>query len=131
MQLYTLRNGTAHEPLSGSFRWQDGRYVAASAALNDIDPFTMHAFEGADLIVQGTKPGHPAEYAIARTLADGTYLLFVIDEKDADDATRAKYCDTDADAQCRVTTREAVLAFAHATAAKPHTTGGLAILLGQ
>jgi hypothetical protein len=131
MQLYTLRDGAAHEPLSGGFHWQDGRYVAASATLKDINPFTMHAFEGADLIVQGTKPGQPTEYAIARKLADGTYLAFVIDEKDADDATRAKYCAADAGAACRVTTREAVLAFAHATAAKPHTTGGLAILLGQ
>jgi hypothetical protein len=126
-----LRDGAAREPATETFRFTDGRYVPTSGTRKDIGPFTLHAFEGGDLIAQSIRPGHPAEYAIARKLADGTYLLFVIDEADADEATRAKYCAKDPGRECGVTTREAVFAFARATAAKPHASGGLAIVMGQ
>ncbi len=131
LQFYTLRDGAAREPATETFRFTDGRYVPMSGTRKDIGPFTLHAFEGGDLIAQSIRPGHPAEYAIARKLADGTYLLFVIDEADADEATRAKYCGKDPGSECGVATREAVFAFARATAAKPHASGGLAIVMGQ
>ena len=89
LQFYTLRDGAAHEPATETFRFTDGRYVPISGTRKDIGPFTLHAFDGGDLIAQSNRPGHPAEYAIARKLADGTYLLFVIDEADADEATRS------------------------------------------
>jgi hypothetical protein len=131
LQFYTVRDGGAREPATVTFRWRDGRYVPVGGTQKDIGPFTPHVFEGADLLIQSIRPGKPVEYAIARQLAEGTYLLFAVDEADADDATRAKYCNTDHSVACPVTTREAVLAFAHATAAKPHSTGGLAILMGH
>jgi hypothetical protein len=81
--------------------------------------------------VQNLRPGHPAEYAIARKLAEGTYLVVAIDEADADDATRGRLCGTKAGSACRVTTRDAVLTFARATAAKPHSAGGLAVLMAD
>jgi len=71
----------------------------------------------------------PTEYAIARKLADGTYLLFAVDEGDADEAMRNNTCGTNFHVGCHVTTREEVLAFARATAAKRHSTGGLALLM--
>jgi hypothetical protein len=131
LHFYTLRDGAAHDPATATFRWRDGRYVPVGGTQKDIGPFTLHAFEGSDLLVQSIRPGKPVEYAIARKLAEGTYLVFAVEEADADATTRAKYCNTDQNAACRVATREAVLAFAHATAAKPHSTGGLAILMGQ
>jgi hypothetical protein len=135
LQLFALRDGAAHDPDTETFRWRDGRYVPIGGtvknAANELGDFTLHAFEGADLILQSTRPGHATEYAIARRIADGTYLSIAIDENDADESTRSKYCNTDANAACRVATREAVLAFAHATAAKPHSTGGLAVLLAE
>jgi len=51
-------------------------------------PFTLHAFEGTDLIVQSIRAGKPVEYGIARKLADGVYLLAAVDESDADEATQ-------------------------------------------
>ncbi len=69
-----LRDGTAREPRSETFAWRNGRYVPIRGAASDIHDFTLHAFEGADLIVQSMRAGHPAEYAIARKLADGIYL---------------------------------------------------------
>lgn len=131
LQFYTLRDGAAREPATATFRFIDGRYVPTGGTRKDIGPFTLHAFEGGDLIAQSIRPGHPVEYAIARKLADGTYLLFVVDETDVDQATRAQYCGKDPGSACSITTQEALLAFARATAAKPHASGGLAILMGQ
>ena len=54
----------------------------------DIGPFTLHAFEGSDLIVQSIRAGKPVEYGIARKLADGVYLLVAVDESDADERRR-------------------------------------------
>ena len=88
LQFYALHDGAAHEPTDQTFRWQDGRYVAQSGASNDIGDFTLHPFEGADLLVQSIRSSLPTEYAIAHKLADGTYLVFYVDENDADDATR-------------------------------------------
>jgi hypothetical protein len=131
LQFYVLRDGAAHEPTAETFRWSDGRYVPVNGNAKDIGAFTLHAFEGMDLIVQSARPGHPAEYAIARKIADGTYFLMAVDETDADDATRRQYCGGEAFAACRVLTREAVEAFARATAAKPHASGGLAVLTAE
>jgi len=131
LRFYVLRDGAAREPSAETFRWQDGRYVPVGGSAKDIGPFTLHAFEGADLIVQSLRAGKPAEYGIARKLADGAYLLVAVDESDADEATRNKYCEQPPGTACRVTSREAVLALARATAAKPHEGGGLALLMGR
>ena len=129
LQLYALHDGTAHQLIAGTFAWRGTRYVSVKGNAKDIGDFTVHVFEGADLIVQSSRSGRPAEYALARKIADGTYLVAVIDEKDADESTRGQFCSKEAGFACRVATREAVLAFARATAAKPHATGGLAILM--
>ncbi len=131
LQFYALHDGAAYEPTEATFRWRDDRYVPTGGTADDVGPFTLHAFEGADLIAQSIRPGHPSEYAVVRKLADGTYLVVAIDEDDADDATRNSFCAKDPGASCRVTTREAVLAFARATAAKSHSTGGLAVLMAE
>jgi hypothetical protein len=131
LQFYVLRDGAAREPTAETFTWHGDRYVPVRGDARDIGAFSLHAFEGGDLLVQSLRPGKPVEYAIARKLADGTFLLMAVDETDADDATRAKFCGEEPDAACRVTTRDAVLAFARATAAKPHSGGGLAVLMAD
>jgi hypothetical protein len=129
IRFYVLRDGTAREPSAETFRWQDGRYVPVGRSAKDIGPFTLHAFAGSDLIVQSVRTGKPVEYGIARKLADGVYLLFAVDEGDADEATQNKFCDKPPGTACRVNSREAVLALARATAAKLHAGGGLALLM--
>jgi hypothetical protein len=130
-QFYVLRDGAAREPTAETFAWRGDRYVPVRGDTRDIGAFTLHAFEGGDLLVQSLRPGKPVEYALARKLADGTFLLVAVDEADADDSTRAKFCAKEPDAACRVTTRDAVMAFARATAAKPHSSGGLAVLIAD
>jgi hypothetical protein len=129
IRFYVLRDGTAREPSAETFRWQDGRYVPIRGNAKDIGPFTLHAFEGSDLIVQSLRAGKPVEYGIARKLADGVYLLAAVDESDADAATQSKFCEKPPGTACRVTSREAVLALSRASAAKSHAGGGLALLM--
>jgi hypothetical protein len=131
LQFYGLHEGTAHEPESGTYTFRGDRYVLTGGSAKDIGDFTLHEFEGADLMVQNIRAGRAVEYALARKLAEGTYLVFPIDETDADEATRTKLCSRDGGAACRVTTRDQVVTFARATAAKPHTNGGLAIVLAD
>lgn len=131
LQFYVLRDGAAHEPVQDTFLWQSGRYAPSTGTSNDIKDFTLHPFEGADLIVQSIRPGKPVEYAIARKLAEAAYLVVAIDETDADEATRKNFCSVAPSFACRVATREAVLAFARATAAKPLPKGGLAVILAD
>lgn len=129
LQFYVLHDDAADEPAAETFAWQGGRYVRISDNGTGIADFTLHNLGNADLIVQSIRPGLLTEYAIARRLADGTYLLFAIDEGDADETMRNNACGTNLRVDYRVTTREEVLAFAHATAAKPHSTGGLALIM--
>src|SRR5271156_4611637 len=122
LQLYALRDGAAHEPAIADFTWRENRYVRISGNADGIGDFTLHRFEGADLLVQSLRHGLPVEYAIAHELADGTYLVIAIDETEAGEAVRGQFCSTEKGLACRVSTREAVLAFAHATGAKAHST---------
>jgi hypothetical protein len=131
IEFYVLRDGAAREPRAETFAWRDSRYVRIHGTASDLHDFTLHTFAGVDLIVQSLRAGYPAEYGIARKLADGTYLLFAVDENDADAATRAKYCGKEPGAACRVASAEAVLAFARASAAKPRSSGGLAVLMAD
>ena len=124
----------ASEPEQASFAWDGKLYVHASGGMTEFSAFSVHAFENGDFIVQDvpTKRPHINEYGLMRQLADGVYLVRAIDEDDADAATRAAHCgkgDKADPASCRIKTREALFAFARATAAKRYDDGGLVIRL--
>lgn len=130
LQLYGMRNGFAAEPQRVTYRWTGTHYarIRGDRSMND---FTVHPFEGGDLIVQ-TVPSNKTrkvEYAVLHPLMDGIYYVVVIDEADADQATRDANCAKPSDFSCRVTTREQIFALARATAARHKDNGGLAIRL--
>lgn len=131
LQLYGLRQGYAHDPEQARFTWNGKLYTQAGSGMNDVAGFSMHPFEGGDYIVQSVpvrKPQNP-EYALMRKLADGVYQVIAIDEDDADAPTRAAHCRHPGGAACRIETREQLLTFARATAARRKEDGGLAIRL--
>jgi hypothetical protein len=131
LHLYSLRDGAAHQPDTMTFRWNGSRYAVPRWRLKDLSGFTFHEFEGNDSLVQSfsAKGQRAVEYAVARKLADGAFLIIAIDENDADEATRTAMCTKTKFTSCRIETREQLLAFARATAAKPHQSGGLAVLV--
>jgi hypothetical protein len=131
LQLYSMRKGYAEDPEQASFAWNGTLYAHAGGGMADVRGFSVHPFEGGDYIIQSMPEKRPqmAEYALMRPLADGIYYVVVIDEADADAATRTAHCAKLADVACRIATREALFAFARATAARHKDEGGLAIRL--
>ena len=131
LQLYSLREGHAHDPERASCAWNGKLYVRSGGGMKDVSDFTVHPFEAGDPIIQSSQLRHPqiAEYALMRKLAEGVYQVIAIDEDDADEPTRAAQCKHPGGAACRIETREQLFTFARATAAKRKTDGGLAIQL--
>jgi hypothetical protein len=130
LEVYHLRDGVAQGHNAGMLRWQDGRYVVTEPPDKNTGYLTLHALEGSDLLVQSIeKDNSLTQYAVARKVTDGAYLVFVVDELDADEATRSRYCGGSSSDGCNVTTPEAVFAFARATAAAPHNMADVALLM--
>jgi hypothetical protein len=133
-QLYTLRDGRAREPLRAQFKWNGARYEHAGGDMDDVAGFTVHPFEAGDYIIQEVSRKRPriTEYALAREIADGVYLVWAIDEMDADERTRAAFCgkgNAGNPTACRIASREQLFAFARATAARRRSDGGLVLRL--
>jgi hypothetical protein len=131
LQLYSLREGHAHDPERASFAWDGKLYVRSGGGMKDVSGFSVHPFEAGDSIIQSSQLRHPqiAEYALMRKLAEGVYQVIAIDEDDADEPTRAAQCKHPGGTACRIETREQLFTFARATATKRKTNGGLAIQL--
>jgi hypothetical protein len=131
--LYGLRDGAAHDPERVSFRWDGARYVK-TGGMKGVVSMTLHSLAGRDLIVQSASRRGKAdvvEYAVARKLADGAYLVVPVDENDAAAADRETFCIKSEGASCEPRTAEQLLALARATAGKIGDKGGLAVLLAE
>jgi hypothetical protein len=133
LQFFSLRKGRAHDPQRARYVWNGKQYTHAGGAMEDVRAFTVHAFEGGDLIAQSVADERQStiDYGVVRRLADGVFLLVPVDEDDADEATRAKYCQYVEKSSCRVTMREQLFALARASAAKNKQDGGLVIHLPE
>jgi len=134
LQFYGLRDGIAREPEQATFKWNGSIYVRTGGGMREVDGFSIHPFENGNYIVQEVpaKRKHMFEYAVMRKLVDGVYQVIVIDEDDADEATRTARCGkgTKTDpASCRIQTRDQLFAFARATVARHRDAGGLVIRL--
>lgn len=131
LQLFTLRDGAAHDPEGVSYTWNGKHYARASGGMRDVRAFSLVPFEGGDFIIQSV-PANPAcgtEYAVLHKIADAVFQVVAIDEADADEPTRTAFCKHPDGAACRIETRDQLFAFARATAARHKDAGGLAIRL--
>lgn len=134
-QLFGMSKSLAVDPEQATFTWNGALYAHSSGGMKDVSAFSVHPFEAGDFIIQSV-PANRAritEYAVMHKLMDGVYQLVVIDEADADEPTRAAYCGKGEknDRSCRIETRDQLLAFARATAARQKTEGGLVIRLPE
>jgi hypothetical protein len=133
LQLYSLRKGRASDPEQVTFVWNGALYSRATGGIKDVSAFSIHDFEAGDYIIQSIPAKRPGitEYAVMHKLVDGVYQINAIDEDDADGSTRSANCGKGEknDRACRIETRDQLLAFARATAARQKTDGGLAIRL--
>jgi len=130
IHIFNARESGPSEHSVVTFRWTGGRYVLSGRSIG-VSDFTAHAYEGRDLIVQSrsARAPHPTEYALARKLANGVYMVQPINEDDADETARQRFCDKTSNASCRITTPEQLFVFARATAAKELENGGIAVIV--
>jgi hypothetical protein len=131
---YSLAEGRASGPDVGNFRWDGAQYRVVGRPTFDVAAFTAVPLGGNDLIIQSRSSRAQVkgiEYALARKLTDGVYFMAAIDEADADEATRAKFCIKSPMSSCRLDNSDALLAFARATAARRDINGSVAIIVGE
>jgi hypothetical protein len=123
----TTRNGT-REHSTGIFEWSGSRYVRRSG---DFTDFTIHPYEGRDLIIQSqtSRGSTTIEFGLARRIAEGVYLIIPIQEEDADQPTRERFCTKTQGADCRISTPEQLFVFARATAARDEDNGAVAVVV--
>jgi len=121
------RNGT-RDYSTGIFEWSGSRYVRRSG---DFTDFTIHPYEGRDLIIQSqtSRGSSIIEFGLARRIAEGVYLIIPIQEEDADEPTRERFCTKTQSASCRISTPEQLFVFARATAARDEDNGGVAVVV--
>jgi hypothetical protein len=122
-----------------NFQWRRDRYVASSGRRGAPVEFTVHAYEGRDLVVQWKSDSawspkqkqrgiRPVTYFLLRRIADGAFLMLPISENDADDATRKRFCIKSPETTCRISTPEQLFAFARATAEKEEPDVGIVVV---
>jgi hypothetical protein len=127
---FTPARDGAREHSTAIFEWSGSRYVPRPAS-SDFTDFTIHPYEGRDLIVQSqaNRTGSRTEYGLARRVAEGVYLIIPITEEDADEPTRERFCTKTQDASCLITTPEQLFVFARATAARDEDSGSIAVVV--
>jgi hypothetical protein len=113
---------------TGIFEWSGSRYVRRSGNFTD---FTIHPYEGRDLIIQSqsSRGSTTIDFGLARRVTEGVYLILPIQEEDADEPTRARFCTKTQGASCRISTPEQLFVFARATAARDEDTAAVAVVV--
>jgi hypothetical protein len=113
---------------TGIFEWSGSRYVRRSGNFTD---FTIHPYEGRDLIIQSqsSRGSTTIDFGLARRVTEGVYLILPIQEEDADEPTRARFCTKTQGAPCRISTPEQLFVFARATAARDEDTAAVAVVV--
>lgn len=115
------------------YQWQDGQYVRVNGLLRDAKRFAAQPLAGNDFLIQSSDEGKQAYlYWIGRKLAPGVYLIFGVDEADADERTRNAICGADRpDGICWVTARDELIVLAKASAAKPPKKPALGVVVSR
>src|SRR6187200_2836585 len=133
LQFYSLRKGVADEPEQATYKWDRGAYQRTDGGMTDIGSFSVHPLARDLFVVQSASAKRPGmfEYAIARRLVDGVYQVIAVDEADAGQVTRARFCKRASDSSCRIEKRNQLYAFARATAERRRGQGGLVLRLAD
>jgi hypothetical protein len=127
----TFIDGKATDFHTSSYYWKDGQYVRGSGLARDAKRFVAQPLAANDFLLQSTDDSAKIfNYWIGRKLAVGVYMIFPVDETDADDATRTAVCGKDQpEGICRVGAYDQLVTMARATAAKPVQISALGVVL--
>ena len=114
----------ASEFHASSYSWKDGQYARATGLAQDVTNFVYEPLGETDFLIQGNGDKKSLfNYWIGRRLIDGVYLVFPLNEMDADAAVRESACAKDEPAGiCRIATHDDLLTLARAGYARVNST---------
>jgi hypothetical protein len=124
-------DGKATDFHTSVYQWKDGQYVRGSGMSRDAKRFVAQPLAASDFLIQSSdEDGKVFYYWIGRKLASGVYLIFPLNETDADEATRGAACGANQpEGICRVRNIDQLVTLARATAAKPIREAALGVVL--
>jgi len=124
-------DGKATDFHTSVYHWKDGQYVRGSGMARDAKRFTAQSLAANDFLIQSSDDDAKVFYYwIGRKLAAGVYLIFPLNEADADEATRNAACGANQpEGICRVRNYDQLVTLARATAAKPMREAALGVVL--
>ena len=115
-------DGKADTVRTAVFRWNTSRYVLVSGDLLDVKYLVAQPLDDSNSLLQ---LGNDKEYAylLSRKLAEGTYRILPVNEKDLDAAAQKQNCVTQQGEICTIATRQQLDTFVHASLGKtiPYT----------
>ena len=101
------------------------------AAPADFTEFTIHPYEGRDLIIQSRASRGSAiiDFGLARRIAEGVYLIIPIQRGRRRRAHARALLHQDPGRLLPISTPEQLFVFARATAARDEDNGGIAVVV--
>jgi hypothetical protein len=124
-QLHTFEDftdGKAATVKTAVYRWNATRYTLVSGEVSGVKFLVIQPLDDNEFLIEATDDEDYA-YLLARKLADGTYRVSPVNEKNLDAATQKRLCVAQDSNTCTVATREGLDTFVRASAGKtvPYT----------
>ena len=124
-------DGKATDFHTSVYHWKGRQYVRGSGLAKDAKRFAAQPLAANDFLIQSSDDDAKVFYYwIGRKLASGVYLIFPLNEADADEATRSAACGTNQpQGICWVRNYDQLVTLARATATKPMREAALGVVL--
>jgi hypothetical protein len=114
--------GKAVTVKTGVYRWSGTRYALVSGEVSGVKFFSVQPLDDSDFLVEATDDKDYA-FLLAHKLAEGTYRISPVNEKNVDAATQKRLCVAQDSSTCTIATREALDTMVRASVGKtiPYT----------
>jgi len=115
-------DGKADTVRTAVFHWNASRYVLVSGDLLDVKYLVAQPLDDTNSLIQVSNDKEHV-YLLSRKLAEGTYRILPVNEKDLDAAAQKRTCVTVKGEICTIATRQQLDAAVHASLGKtiPYT----------
>jgi hypothetical protein len=114
--------GKAVTVKTGVYRWSGTRYALVTGDVSGVKFFSFAPLDDSDYLVEATDDKDYA-FLLAHRLAEGTYRISPVNEKNVDAATQKRLCVAQDSNTCTIATREALDTMVRASVGKtvPYT----------
>ncbi len=116
-------DGKAVTVKTGVYHWSGTRYALVSGEVSGVKFFSFQPLDDSDYLVEATDDKDDYAFLLARKLAEGTYRISPVNEKNLDPAPQTRLCVAQDSNTCTIATREALDTMVRASVGKtiPYT----------